>query len=184
MRWNVEGADARTGAEKIIQVTADTKAEAEAKARKQGLLVSAVHESQVVTPAEALDEMVGNTIRERTRRASTAEALADVAPAPVEYRSSRTPNLIAPNYGGLKFASIAVRIFALLFYLAGILGLLMALLMFGEGISSGRAGFGVAAGVTQFVISALGPLAAGAIMHGLSASCDALRDIARNSYRI
>src|SRR5687767_10772113 len=120
MRWNVEGADAQTGEDRVIQVMADTKAEAEAKARRQGLLVSSVHESNILTPAEALDEMIGNETRQRTGKAVTAEALSRLAPAaapppqPVEYRATpRFPAAAAPAYGGLQFAAFALGIFAL-----------------------------------------------------------------------
>src|SRR5688572_1933244 len=56
MRWNVEGADTNTGRDRVIQVEADSAEQAERRATRQGLLVSAVFPSFVKTAAEELDE--------------------------------------------------------------------------------------------------------------------------------
>ncbi len=40
MRWNVEGADGKTGKDHIYTIEADTAAQAEQKARNQGILVA------------------------------------------------------------------------------------------------------------------------------------------------
>lgn len=52
MRWKVRGADEKTGAEHTIEVAADSQADAESKARYQGLLVESAQEA--VAPAGVL----------------------------------------------------------------------------------------------------------------------------------
>src|SRR4051794_39058933 len=47
MIWNVEGADAHTGAERVVSVVAESEEEAERLASGQGLLVSAVFQSTI-----------------------------------------------------------------------------------------------------------------------------------------
>ena len=45
MRWNVEGADERTGKEGVFSFEANSSEEAEQRARDRGVLVSAVYAS-------------------------------------------------------------------------------------------------------------------------------------------
>ncbi len=171
MRWNVEGADARTGNERVIQVDAIDRIEAEYKARKQGLLVSAVHESAVKTDAEKLDDLVGEP--------RNAEPKIDFTPPPVVPYQSRPSHTPIPDYGGLKIARAVLGAFAALYYLLGGLAILAAIFMTVTKESSMGA-------LGAFTVTIYGVICfmGGGILHGLSAACSALRDIARNSFRM
>jgi len=167
MKWQVTAADVRTGEDREFVVEADTAAHAEANARQAGYLVSHVAAAQPA--ADRADPLV--------------ELAAATASLP--YQPSRAPRpadlvVAAPEYWGLRFGSIAFLVFAGIFYLAGLLGLLAGLGMLVNSLGY-VSGFGVFAALGQFLLS-LWPLAIGSLFHALSSACLALRDIARNSF--
>lgn len=166
-QWNVEGADPKTGDERLIQVAAETKEEAERKARKQGLLVSAVYKSTVQTSADALDDMVAS--------ASSRSAPPPITPTTQQPALSyRAAQAALPDYLGLRIGAVALRVCAVLYYIGAVLILLLAILSRADEPREVRA---LQAG------SALAAASVGAVFHAISAACDAMRDMARNSFR-
>ena len=87
--------------------------------------------------------------------------------SPPDYR----PQMQTPDYTGLQIAGTTLRVFALLSYIGG------ALLLFATVINN----------QSLALLAVLAPLVScffvGAILHGLGSMCDAVRDIARNSFR-
>ncbi len=171
MRYNVEGADTVSGADRVITVEAEDERAAETLARREGLLVSAVFEAQILSPAEKLDLMVGEAIASPT-------SLQPTPAAPIDYRSPRVATVV-PDYMGLRIASIVLAVFAGLAYLVGGLVVLFSLISM---IGAIRAPSLFASGLLGLLMSCW-PLFVGAVAHALSAACVALRDIARNSFR-
>jgi hypothetical protein len=176
-QWNVEGADPKTGAERVIQVSAETKESAERAARKQGLLVSAVYKSTVQTSADALDDMVAN--------ASSRPTPPPAMPSPsLSYRTPAIAPTAIPQYQGLVIGGFVLRIFAYLYYSLAILGVILAVLtFFGPSRSQTQVDFTSTAGTAGVLFATLATGMVGGILHALSAACGALRDIARNSFR-
>ena len=179
MQWHVIAADARTGEDVSGLIEAAPAGEAEAKARQAGYLVS-----QVVPAAS------GGVTRPATGPTDPLAELAAAAtrPASLPYeppKAARPPGSAGqpapPDYWGLRFGSVAFLVFAGLFYLGGLLGLLVALFTLVNSLGYPSTGLGVLASVAQFFLS-LWPLAIGALFHAASSACVALRDIARNSF--
>ena len=167
MKWQVTAADIRTGEDREFVVEAETAADAEASARQAGYLVSHVAEAQ--PGADRADPL--------------AELAAATAALPYQPpRASRPADLVvaAPEYWGLRFGSVAFLVFAGIFYLAGLFGVLAGLGMLVNSLGY-VSGFGAIAALGQFLLS-LWPLAIGSLFHALSSACLALRDIARNSF--
>ena len=184
MRWDVVVADARTAEERTLVVEAGSAAEAEARARSAGYLVSsaapAAPGATGAGPADALSQLA---------------AAAQGRPEPVPYRPppgarpAGSEAMAVPDYLGLRSAAFALSIFAGLAYVAG--GLMVLVAIFTLLTSTGSATSvraranppspGLIAGLISLLLS-LWPLAAGAMLHGFSAACLALRDIARNSF--
>src|SRR3954454_16409133 len=75
MRWNVEGADAQTGRDRLVTVEADNPGAAEALARAKGMLIAAVHPVKVLSPADKLEQMMAGTL----------DASTVTTPGPVEW---------------------------------------------------------------------------------------------------
>src|SRR4051812_29675691 len=93
-RWNVECADASTGKEQVVQVEADSRENAEAKARRRGLLVSAVMPSTVKGEV-SIDEQIAAAIEDHpylspvaTRKPPIDYGSPSSAPAPPRSRLS------------------------------------------------------------------------------------------------
>jgi hypothetical protein len=186
MIWNVEGADARTGGERLVSVVADSVDEAERLASEQGLLVSAVFPSTIVeaTPYDA------------SKVAAAAEPVSAAAPVTpvrtVAYKSLYTKSPAAskppwsfpwpqwsgawdaPPYFHLRLASIVLGVLAALAYASGVLSVLFGFFRFVNDFDR-SAGFFNAL-FSFFELSA--PLILGALLHAAAAACDALRDIA------
>jgi hypothetical protein len=171
MKWQVTAADAQTGEDRTFLIEAATATDAEASARQAGYLVSQVSAARSAAAA-ALDPLA-----ELAAAATAPTALAYVPPA-----KARPADLVvaAPEYWGLRFGSIAFLVFAGIFYLAGLLGILAGLGMFVNSLGY-VSGWGVFAALGQFLLS-IWPLAIGALFHALSSACLALRDLARNSF--
>src|SRR3982750_2237387 len=99
-RWTVEGADSKSGVDRIISVEALTRDEAEQAAQKEGLVVADVHLSSLETQPLAA---VGG--------GATAK--------PLSYRAAGPTGQEAPNYPGLLVGSVILRIFAIVYYVIG-----------------------------------------------------------------
>jgi hypothetical protein len=162
MQWKVEGADAETGADRAIDVEADNEDQATAFARLGGILASSV--TRVPGSGNHADHL----------------AMIATQALPVSYATPRRI-VTVPDYTGLKLASSMLMILAILAYVLGGLMIVIAVLAIIGGAAT-RSGAGLIGGLFSFVSSA-SPIIAGAIMHGMAASCTALRDIARNSFR-
>jgi hypothetical protein len=185
MRWQVHGADARTGNEVVVTIDAPTVDAAEDEARRMGLLVAAVKGAVARSAADRLAEMVGEPRREASSVPSPA--LLDYRGVPTSARPSagalRVPQVpVVPNYIGLQLAAIVLFSFALLGYVFAVVQLMIG----GAVLMSATRGGNSAGGVIGFLFSlsmALAPAIFAALLHGLAAICVAVRDIARNSFR-
>jgi hypothetical protein len=174
MRWNVEGADGRTGEEHVYPIDPDTAEDAEQKARDHGVLVSAVHRALVQSTNDQLDELAAASMS-RTARVGPAPVPApSVESPPIAYRSPDTPGAQVPAYLGLRIGSSVLMIFAVLYYISAAVALTIGIYV------AGQQGVFVAA---TFLLWALVAAMIGGLLQALSAACIALRDIARNSFR-
>lgn len=161
MKWAIQCADANTGKEFSLIVDADSQSDAEAQARKRGLLVSEV----IAAGEPAADKPVpdnGTEIRKVD---------------PVDYAIARSG---VPDYRGLRWGATAFRIIAWLCYVLGILALLMVIV---ESYANRSGGFASLINYLVQTTTALWPLVLGILFHVLAEACTALRDIARNSFR-
>src|SRR5688572_7825865 len=146
MKWHVTGADARTGEDRTILIEAATEADAESVARQAGYLVSHVSEA----PRAAVVASGADPLAELAAAASTAPAsFAYLPPAKAHVPDRAIP---VPEYWGLRFGSIAFLVFAGVFYLAGLLGLLAGIGMWVNSLGY-ASGFGVLAALGQFLLS-------------------------------
>jgi hypothetical protein len=179
MRWTVEGADKSTGKDRVLSIEANTSSEAEAKATRMGLLVSGVYEPTVLTPAEQLEKMVGNSLSASDMAQPPIPPTAP-PPAAISYASPGIARS-APDYTGLRIGSGVLMVFAVIYYVGAIFFLLIALAST-VGIFSQTPGLAVWSGFSAF-ISAMVAGMIGGILHAISAACVALRDIACNSFR-
>lgn len=168
MRYVIEGADLRTGMDRSLTVDADDPREAEEMARELDLMVAMVRPSE---DEVILDELVA--------------AIADRKPEALSYAAPRVPLITTdhrpPAYHGLCWASKVMLIFAILNYALGAILLLIGLVELGIAIIRS---FDISA---VFIFATLLPglalLMAGALLHGASTACLALRDIAQNTFR-
>lgn len=179
--WNVEGADAGTGHDRVVTVEAQTQKDAEQAARKMGMVVSAVHRAVTRTPAEALDEMVGSVINTPFQPQADVDTAVSEAPQVVQYRSPGAVAGPAPTYTGLKLGASILSVFAILYYVLAVLAVVLSLIPASnpQGVPTNVMWWSVAGGIVAGVT--LGMI--GAFLHTASAACLALRDIARNSFR-
>jgi hypothetical protein len=172
MKFNVEGADAKTGKSRVLRVDADDEQQAAIRAHDMGVLVSAIYPSAQGTESQkeiALSEL--SLPPPASHRPSPA---AVPIPVPSVGAEPRKQVLVSPEYGGLRAASIVLHILALLAYIIGLLTLFVAIYTI----------IHYDMNTSKFVFAMAGlAIVSGAILHGMSASCDALRDIAQNSFR-
>jgi hypothetical protein len=165
MDWLIEGADAGSGDEVSLRLDADSSDEAEALARQRGILISRV------SAASSADEEASRDLA----HALTLQA----APAPVSYAG---PMQKLPEYTGLRIGAIALRGAAVLWYLIGGLTLIQfAWTLVTTSWSGGWRPWGF--GEALQAMNTLLPLTIGIIFHVVAEGCNALRDIARNSFR-
>jgi hypothetical protein len=176
MRWDVEGADTRTGQDRILTIEAESSARAEAQAREQGLLVSAVRQRAI--PIDAQNEV------------PPLEVIAAELPrtASVEYArpmDQTTP----PDYRGLRIGATFLRIFAFASYALGAIAIIQLIVslfqMLLAALQFGGSPFrsDLVETFVQAVIS-LWPLLIGVLLQSAADACRALRDIARNSFPV
>ncbi len=174
MRWNVEGADGRTGEEHVYPIDADSAEQAEQTARNHGVLVSAVHRALVQPQQDELDDLASAAMT-RTVRIGPPPAPAPSAESPlIAYHSPTTPSADVPDYFGLRIGSSVLMVFAILYYLTAAAALATGIYI------AGRQGPWVA---LTFLLWALVAAMIGGLLQALSAACVALRDMARNSFR-
>ena len=164
MKWAIQCADATTGQEFSLIVDADSQADAEAQARKKGLLVSEI----IAAGEPAATDKQSPDNESQIRKVD-----------PVDYAIAGNT---VPDYRGLRWGATAFRILAYLCYVLGILALLMVIV---ESYATSAGGFGSLISISYLVQTAvaLWPLVVGILFHVLAEACTALRDIARNSFR-
>lgn len=158
MKWAIQCADANTGKEFSLIVDADSQTDAEAQARKKGLLVS-----EIIAAGEPAE-----------KQPPTEAQIRKVDP--VDYAIAGST---VPDYRGLRWGALSLRIIAYLCYVLGILTLVSNVL------EIYKYGPGSAAWITGALSFAMyfWPLVLGIFFHVLAEACTALRDIARNSFR-
>ncbi len=177
MRFTVEGADALTGTERIVQIEASSKAEAETKARQGGILISEIHAAVVQPDAAARIDIV---LDERFEHPGDDVGFTAPAPTPVAYRTPATTAAHRlPEYLGLKIGSSVLLVFAIIYYIACICLTVIGLLTVATGIEQNAVAVGSVGGFF-FVVWGLTAGMAGAMMHAMSAGCVALRDMSRH----
>jgi hypothetical protein len=134
MRWNVEGADAKTGKNRIVQVYAKDSADAEEKARKLGVLVTAVHESIMKPPGERGDDgadgeeetfdvapqvapsapkIPAETLAYASPQSRAGQALSN-APPRNDRDEARRRRAMIPDYVALRNAAFVIGVFSTL----------------------------------------------------------------------
>jgi hypothetical protein len=181
VKWQVIGADAQTGEDRVFLIEAAAAGDAEAAVRRAGYLVSQVTPTAQTVAAPRVSDHV-DPLAELA--AATAPAPALPPPTALPYRSPvgtrRSDVTAVPEYWGLRFGSTAFLVLAGLCYLAGLLGLLLGFGMLVQSLSY-QSGLGVLGSFAQFLLS-LWPLAVGTVFHAASSACMALRDVARNSF--
>lgn len=169
MQFVVDGADANTGEDRTVIVAADDAKDAQEQARAMNLMVSRVALHNAPAPSLGSSEAVA-----AVDYASPPEAKPIVAPQFVP----------VPQYVGLQIAANILLLLAVLSYGAAAIAIVTAIL--GMMIPSRPMQYG---GPPPGFFSAIGfagafgLLSVGAVQHGLSAACNALRDIARNSFK-
>jgi hypothetical protein len=169
-RWNVECADAASGTDRVVSVEAATEDEAVEIARGQGLLVAGVYPSLVQDVAAA----------PQPPQPPPAPTLDYQTPGQPQPPAVAPDPAVVPAYWGLLVSSrVIVSIAAIAYVAAGVVGALGALALLANVSSAERAL--AALGVLAWAGSAF---VSGAILHGLGAALAALRDIARNSFKL
>src|SRR5262245_35224448 len=103
VEWRCEGADAKTGDDRVVVVRAGSAEEAEKIARSKGLLVATTKRLTPMTHAEALDSMVEEAEHSPSRAETLTESDAVARkPASMPYRDRNTPAAqVVPAYTGL-----------------------------------------------------------------------------------
>lgn len=208
MRFTIEGAEESTGRDRVITVEADDESQAEQRARGQGLVVSNVHASSVqelgrpgaagvsselqVEPAPAAaapaaapapPAMRGNGARTApVVQKSAASAPPALEPSPsLRYgtRPARPVSRPIPDYAGLNLGAAILRIFAAVYYLQAAVGIglaVYALLVRPVTIGTSQLEAPVLA------VLSVGGAMLGGLLQAASTACEALRDLARNSF--
>jgi hypothetical protein len=168
MRWQVDGAEAATGKETSLTIEALTAAEAEQQARYNGILVSRVERTDkpapglTYAPAHGFDKPV-----------------APAAPEAPEYRAIQNGAWFLRLFGGIAHATGVV--------VAG-LGVVAAVRIIvvarRDGGPVGPDSYRMAAALAGLgALWAFMYFAAGSVLKMLAAVAEAVRDIARNSFR-
>jgi hypothetical protein len=166
MKWTIEGAEVHSGRERIISVDAASQAEAEAIAKRRGMLIAAVHQS----------------VADETGLGLNAPAEPPPVPTnkvvPLTLRPEVTSGI--PQYGGLELSALVLRAIGILQYIAAVLMIVAALVSATE---SSRAAAERGIDVFGLGISGVATFVSGALCHGAGSACLALRDMAQNSFR-
>ncbi|HEX4793456.1 MAG TPA: hypothetical protein VH370_06670 [Humisphaera sp.] len=116
------------------------------------------------------------------QREAAQQLAAAAAPAPAAVMSYMAAAGAVPDYFGLRFGSMILRVFAMLYYLGGVVALIVAIVMMAAGSRSNElavaAGFSIAP-----AFGAITLIGVGGMFHAGAEMCSAVRDIARNSFR-
>jgi hypothetical protein len=157
MKFIIKGADHLTGADRAIEIQADSEADAEIESRRMGILVSSV------TPCTAFEPMAA--ARKRMMAAGPRE---------------NPTRLLVPEYGALKFVASILFVQALLLYTSASLALTVGLF---ATVTPGSHPDSHLPDPQVLLVFGLSALLSGGVIHGFSQACLALRDIARNSFK-
>jgi hypothetical protein len=175
MEFNIEGADAKTGRSRVVRIEAGSKQDAESKARNMGIMVSAIYEKPA--PPEEL-ELRDAPVRLPPTRSPVSHYVPETpVPSSQGASSSSTPrnsSVVSPEYAGLKAASVVLHALSILGYIIGPIVLV-------GGFFWGK--YNPEDSKYVYIYGAF-VIVGAAILHGMSASADALRDIARNSFNL
>jgi hypothetical protein len=195
MIWNVEGADAHTGAERVVSVVADSEQEAERLASGQGLLVSAVFESTIaaarpfdgaraVLPVATIEPMPAAPAPMPAGAVPTVPYKGLYTKSPAAFRRQRFKLKLQPwrwrwtweraPYFHLRLASRVLGVLAVLSYVSGVIAALLGVISFFRRLDFS----GNSLGTLYDLFALSSPLILGALLHAAAAACDALRDIA------
>ncbi len=167
MRWIVEGADHRSGADRRLVFEAPSRMEAEDQARKMGVLVSGVTPANDAPPVSNLKHPID----------------AGVHPSPPSSVAYATPNQEIPTYRQLSLAAMVLNIIGGFYYAMAILYFLAIVIGSLSGGIDRWLMVVIPTSITVGSIYAATMVAVGALFQGASAACIALRDIARNSWK-
>lgn len=172
MRWNVEGADAKTGEQHVYSVEANSAHEAEARARTKGLLVTAVHRSMLQNDGDVLNDAVARSIKKAT-----------IAGPPLIPETLRASPAAAPEYREIVKGSI-LNIYAWILQLIGMvcIGLAAAVPIVVLLRPDLRKEINLPTTIIFLVLTGLIYLAGGVLTKMYASLALAIRDIARNSF--
>jgi len=161
MRFTVEGADAKTGDERTVIISATDSRDAEKEARGMGILISRV------TPRHEADGM--------------SEPLASQVAAKTMSLKAAAVEINAPDYAALRTMSHVFFMFACIGYALCVACLIATAVLIAITIRTKDDD------IKQFAIYAalasLGAIINGIINHGVSVFLLAFRDLVRNSFR-
>ena len=160
MKYTVVGADKTTGNDRTVVITATGPDDAQEKARGMGLLIN-----QVEARTTADDEMP-----------SRGEVLGELEEA--EYLNPKTPRVTLPRPPTVTYSRLTVA--AGILVVASGISLAVGIIAFIAGLVGLLAGKDDAEFVVVFGVSSM---FSAAIQYGLSGACEALRDIAINSWK-
>ena len=149
MKWDVVGTDPASGRVTMVTISAATAEEAAETATGRGFAVSHVLPHQQDRPYPT--------------------SLSHPAPPPSTSLPPSAPPTVVPEYIGLQVGGAMLFVFAILYYLGG-------LVMFFVALERHR-------NTSDALLAVAALLMGGVLCQALSAGCSALRDIARNSFR-
>ena len=191
MIWNVEGADAKTGAERVVSVVAESEAEAERMASEQGLLVSAVFRSTIAVAKPFDPSRAAAAVAVEPAAVAATSAAVPTVPykglytkSPAAFRQHRFRlhfqpwrwhwTWDRPPYFHLRLASRVLGVLAGLSYLSGLVAVFLGIVSFFRRLDLSQNFIGA----LYDLFALASPLILGALLHAAAAACDALRDIA------
>jgi len=205
MKWIVIGADRETGEDKAIEIEADNEESAKRRGNRAGLLVAEARpavEAIEVDDDPADDAAAWAEQDDGSQHAHSVSQAAPIQPSAVAAATSyaaAAPTMAyqsppayqpagrkPPAYSGLSIASTVLMVVAALAYLAGLLVFCFMIFALIKGPSTPSSPFAASADQAAEMAllgTSLAMFAAGAMYHGMSAACVALRDIAQNSFR-
>lgn len=172
MQWRVKGALRSTGEDVSRVYDAGSEESAKLQAHDDGILVES---------ASPISSRPSAPARAAVDPPPVAPPIAKPVPAEPLHQSGGAAHLTSPSYLGLAIAGRVVSVFAVLYYLAGALALVAVIITAATGPAPG-ARWSAEEGFMMVLIP-LSIAMVGGLLHGISAACFALRDIARNSWR-
>lgn len=155
-----------------MSIEAVNEKDAEAKARKMGLIVASVYPSTIQDAASKLDALI-----EEKATIGNSHTISDAPLRTLPPRSLQNRIGEIPNYTGLKIVHAIMHVQALFLYVAAIFSIGIGIIVVVKASTREPAFEGL-----QAVLTGIGLAVAGGIAHGIAEACNALRDIARNSF--